>query len=164
MLWVVIVIALVSLVLMFKGGGWYFKEDDSLEYARTKRKGLYYIIAGASLIMGLAFWNEFVYKKSQSAQDRETKRIEAICTDVVKAYNKSKEDIEVTMTDMKLVQFPFLPRAASKAIGNCQFSIIATVQATYRTGGTHERTYEALVESDPTHGTWHLRDLKWLDD
>lgn len=164
MLWVVIGIALVSVALMIRGGNWYFKEDDSVEYALTKRKGLYYIIAGASLIMGLAFWNEFVYKKSQSALDRETKRIEAICTDVVKAYNKSKDAIEVTMTDMKLVQFPFLPRAASKAIGDCQFSIIATVEATYRKGGTHEKTYEALVEFDTMHETWHLRNVKWLDN
>lgn len=163
MLWVVIAIALVSVILMLKGGHWYFREDDSIEYASTKRRGLYYIIAGASLIMGLAFWNEFVYKKSQSAQDREAKRIATICTDVVKAYNKSKDAIEFTMTDMKLVQFPFLPRAASKAIGNCQFSIIATVDATYRTGGTHEKTYDALVEFDPTHETWHLRHVKWLD-
>lgn len=164
MLWVVAFIALVSVVLMFRGGSWYFKEDDSLEYARTKRKGLYYIIVGASLIMGLAFWNEFVYKKSQSAQDREAKRIAAICTDVVKAFNKSKDAIEITMTDMKLVQFPFLPRAASKPLGNCRFSIIATVEATYRTGGTHEKTYDALVEFDPMYETWHLRQVKWLDN
>lgn len=163
MLWVVIAIALISVILMVKGGSAYFKEDDSIEYAQTKRKGLYYITVGACLIMGLAFWNEFVYKKSQSALDREEKRIAAICTDVVKAYNKSKEAIEVTMTDMKLVQFPFLPKAASKAIGNCQFSVIATVDATYRTGGTHKKTYEALVEFDSNYETWHLRDLKWLE-
>ena len=164
MLWVVIAIALVSVALMLRGGNWYFREDDSIEYAPTKRKGLYCIIVGASLIMGLAFWNEFVYKKSQSAQDRETKRIAAICTDVVKAYNKSKDAIEVTMTDMKLVQFPFLPKAKSKPLGNCQFSIIATVEATYRTGGTHKKTYDALVEFDSKHERWHLRDLKWLED
>lgn len=163
MIWVVIAIALISVILMVKGGSAYFKEDDSIEYAQTKRKGLYYIIVGASLIMGLAFWNEFVYKKSQSALDREEKRITAICTDVVKAYNKSKEAVEVTMTDMKLVQFPFLPKVTSKATGNCQFSIIATVNATYRTGGTHEKTYEALVEFEPGHESWYLRDLKWLE-
>lgn len=164
MLWVVIAIAAISVILMVRGGGWYFKEDNSIEYAPTKRKGFYYIVVGASLIMSLAAWNEFYYKRSQTSLEREEKRLAAICTDVVKAYNRSKEPIEATMTDMKLVQFPFLPRAASKAIGNCQFSIIATVDATYRTGGTHEKTYEALVEFDPTQESWHLRDIKWLDD
>ena len=67
MLWLVIAIALVSIWLMIKGGGWYFKDDRSTDYAPTKRKGLYYIVVGASLMMGLAFWNEFVYKKSHSA-------------------------------------------------------------------------------------------------
>lgn len=162
MLWVVIAVAVVAVGLMMKGGHWYFKEDQSIDYAPTKRRGLYFILVGASLIMGLAFWNEFFYKRSQSALEREQNRIALICTDVVKAYNKSKEAVEFTMTDMKLVQFPFLPRAVSKAVGNCQFSIVATVEATYRTGGTNEKTYEALVEFVPTTESWHLRNLKWL--
>lgn len=164
MLWVVIAIAVIAVILMVKGGSWYFKEDSSIEYAPTKRKGLYYIVVGASLIMSLAAWNEFYYKRSQTSLEREEKRLAAICTDVVKAYNRSKEPIEATMTDMKLVQFPFLPRAASKAIGDCQFSIIATVEATYRKGGTHPKTYEALVEFDPAQESWHLRNVKWLDE
>lgn len=163
MLLIIIAIALIAVVLMVKGGGWYFKEDSSIEYASTKRKGLYYIIIGAGLIMSLAAWNEFYYKRSQTSLEREQKRLDAICTDVVKAYNRSKEPIEATMTDMKLVQFPFLPRASSKAIGSCQFSIIATVEATYRAGGTYEMTYEALVEFDSTQESWHLRDIRWLD-
>lgn len=163
MLWLVIAIALVSIGLMIKGGGWYFKDDRSTDYASTKRKGLYYIVVGASLMMGLAFWNEFVYKKSHSALEREEKRIATICTDVVKAYNKSKDDIELTMTDMKLVQFPFLPKASSKAIGECQFAIQATVDATLRTGGTYPKTYDARVEFDRSTETWHLRELNWLD-
>lgn len=165
MLWVVIAIAVIAVILMVKGGSWYFKVDSSIEYAPTKRKGLYYIVVGASLIMSLAAWNEFYYKRSQSSLERNEKRLAAICTDVVKAYNRSKESIEaITLNDMKLVQFPFLPRAASKAIGDCQFSIIATVNATYRTGGTQEKIYEALVEFDTAQETWHLRNIKWLDD
>lgn len=164
MLWIVIVIALSSIWLMIKGGGLYFRDNDSAEYAPIKRKGFYYIAVGASLMLGLAFWNEFVYKRSQSALDREEKRIAAICTDVVKAFNKTKEPIEASMTEMKSVQFPFLPKASSKAIGQCQFVIQATVEATYRSGGTHKKTYEAQVEFDRAHETWHLRDIKWLDE
>lgn len=163
MLWLVIAIAVISIVLMIKGGGWYFKEDSSAEYAPIKRKGFYYIAVGAALLMGLAFWNEFVYKKSHSALEKEEKRIAAICTDVVKAYNKSKEGVELSLTEMKLVQFPFLPKASSKAVGNCQFVIQATVDATHRTGGTQPKTYEALVEFKPATESWHLNQINWLD-
>lgn len=163
MLWLVIAIALLAVVLMIKGGGWYFREDNSAEYAPTKRKGAYFIGIGAVLLLSLAFWNEFVYKKSQSAHDREEKRIAAICTDVVKAFNKTKEEVEASLTDMKLVQFPFLPKTSSKALGQCQFSIVATVEASHRTDGTHSKTYNALVEFDPQQETWHVRQVEWLD-
>lgn len=163
MLWFVIALAVFAVVLMIKGGGWYFKEDSSAEYAPIKRKGLYLIVVGAALIMSLAFWNEFVYKKSSSAQEREQKRITALCTDVVKAYNKSKEVVEFSRDDMKLIQFPFLPRASSKALGQCQFSIIATVEATHRKGGTEPKTYEATVQADPLEKTWTVLEVRWLD-
>lgn len=163
MWWLVIAIALVAVVLMVKGGSWYFREDNSVEYAPIKRKGAYFIGVGAILLLSLAFWNEFVYKKSQSAQQREEKRIAAICTDVVKAFNKTKEDVEASLTDMKLVQFPFLPKTSSKALGQCQFSIVATVEASHRTDGTHSKTYNALVEFEPQQETWHVRQVEWLD-
>ena len=163
MLWLVIAIALVAVVLMVKGGGWYFREDNSAEYAPIKRKGAYFIAVGAIFLLSLAFWNEFVYKKSQTALEREEKRIAAICTDVVKAFNKTKEDIEASLPDMKLVQFPFLPKTSSKALGQCQFSIVATVEASHRTDGTHSKTYNALVEYDPQQEIWHVRQVEWLD-
>lgn len=163
MLWVVILFVLISLWLMIKGGGWYFTDNTSAEYAPIKRKGFYFIAVGAAIMLSLAFWNEFVYKRSQSALEREEKRIAAICTDVVKAFNKTKEPIEQTMTDMKLVQFPFLPKASSKAIGQCEFQIQATVEASLRTGSTSSKTYEAHVRFDRTNESWHVLDLKWLD-
>lgn len=163
MFWLVIAVALLAIILMIKGGGWYFHENHSAEYAATKRKGAYFIAAGALLLLSLAFWNEFVYKRSQSAQEREEKRIAAICTDVVKAFNKSRDKVEASLPDMKLVQFPFLPKTASKAIGNCQFSIVATVEASHRTDGTHSKTYQALVEFDRDHETWHVLTVDWVD-
>ena len=164
MLWIVIAIAVISVVLMVKGGSWYFKEDSSTDYAPIKRKGLYYIVVGATLIMSLAAWNEFYYKRSQTSLEREEKRLAAICTDVVKAFNRSKEPIEEVMSEqMRLVQFPFLPKASSKAVGNCEFIIFATVDATYRAGGTHEKTYEARVKFDPSQEMWHLLDVQWID-
>ncbi|MEZ2720820.1 hypothetical protein ACBP46_05255 [Paenalcaligenes hominis] len=163
MWWLVIAIVLIAVVLMVKGGSWYFREDNSVEYAPIKRKGAYFIGVGAILLLSLAFWNEFVYKKSQSAQQREEKRIAAICTDVVKAFNKTKEDVEASLTDMKLVQFPFLPKTSSKALGQCQFSIVATVEASHRTDGTHSKTYNALVEFEPQQETWYVRQVEWLD-
>lgn len=163
MLWFVIALAVVAVILMIKGGGWYFREDTSAEYAATKRKGLYFIVVGAGLIMSLAFWNEFIYKKSSSALEREQKRITTLCTDVVKAYNKSKEAVEFSRDDMKLIQFPFLPKASSKALGNCTFSIVATVDATHRKGGTEPKTYEATVQADPIAKTWSVLEVRWLD-
>lgn len=163
MLWLVMALGVVATILMIKGGGWYFKEDPSPDYAPIKRKGMYYIAIGASIVVALAFWNEFVYKKSDAVLKREEQRIAAICTDVVKAYNKSKEPIEQSLTEMKLVQFPFLPKASSTAIGGCQFSIQATVEATYRTGGTHKKTYDAVVSFDQERNTWQLLHLRWLD-
>lgn len=163
MLWLVIAVAVVAVVLLVKGGTWYFREDNSPEYAPTKRKGAYCIGVGAVLLLSLAFWNEFVYKKSQSAQEREEKRIAAICTDVVRAFNKTQIGVEASLPEMKLVQFPFLPKTSSKALGNCQFSIIATVEASHRTDGTHSKTYTALVEFDPQHERWLVHQVDWLD-
>lgn len=163
MLWLIIAIALVAVVLLVKGGTWYFREDESAAYAPIKRKGAYFIAAGGVLLLGLAFWNEFVYKKSQTALEREERRIAAICTDVVKAFNKSQAGVEASLSDMKLVQFPFLPKTASKAIGDCQFVIVATVEASHRTDGTFSKTYEALIEFDPMYENWHVRQVDWLN-
>ena len=161
MMWFIIIIGLIGTLLLIKGGNGYFKEGQSTAH---KRKGLGYMIAGAVLIMGLATWNEFVYKRSDISLQRDAERIEAVCQNVVKAFNKSQEQLLEAMDEMKMVQFPFLPKKSSKALGQCQFHIEATVEATYRGGGgTHQKTYAALVEYHDEAKYWQLLEWQWLD-